>query len=120
MKDVSEHDIVGLVCRDFREAFGVMHFNPYNNECSIGHPPPPGNQLEFLRKTASISARYVPRTMMRNLRSLDSYEGLENKLLFADGQVNDFASHTLRRVQPTDRLARRCPIPYPDWGGPPT
>ena len=52
---------------------------------------------------------------MRNLRSLDSYEGLENKLLFADGQVYDFASHSLRRVQPTDRLARRCPIPYPDW-----
>ena len=102
LQDVTDADIVSMVRKDFRECFGEMRYNPYDNAFTIGHPPPPGNNDDFLRKCAAISARYATRTPMRDL---DSYEGLADMLLFADGQVLDFNTGEHRRVDPMDRLA---------------
>ncbi len=115
LQDVTDADIVKVVRRDFRECFGVMHYNPYDNSFTIGNPPAPGNQDDFLRKCAAISARYAPKSRMPDL---DSYEGLADKLLFADGHVYDFKASACRRVDPIDRLCRKCAVPYPEWSGP--
>lgn len=103
-----------LIRKDFKECFGELRYNPYDNKCEIGSPPQPLGQDEFLRKTAAISARYAPKT---KLDSLDSYEGLADKMLFKDGQLYNFSTGELRPVKPEDRLCRKCQIPFPVWQG---